>query len=248
MLDEYARMIEPIGFAIYCLLVHHSNSKGESWPALPTICSTLGIGMTSAVKYISRLEKVGLLTTEKDPRDKRFVRYRITKIVSSGDEIVSSGETISNKSVHVAKRLGVPGETIPPPTPYLHELDPRTRPSTRAVPDTAFHQLLDGYRKSLGLKKLPNYPREGQAAKALLAGGWTTEDVIACSGFLRLKWEMNGTYLSLQKVDQQIESWAADGRPNRPTRKGTALEPTSETPQQKRDRLLKDVYDARQSK
>ena len=48
--------------AVYMYLLDRANSKGECWPAIPTICRQLSLSRSTVQRACKELERRGLLT------------------------------------------------------------------------------------------------------------------------------------------------------------------------------------------
>ncbi len=72
--------------------------------------------------------------------------------------------------------------------------------------------LLDAYEHALGYK-IPEYGKEGVAAKKLITTAYVLNDILGCYQFLKTQEFYATQHVSLQIVYKQIGAWIAAGRP-----------------------------------
>src|SRR3990167_6606342 len=71
-LNGYARIVGPIGVAVYMSLCRHANAEQRSFLSLKNIAEDLGIGTSTAKKYIFELEQLNIIA-------KRLIREKESK-------------------------------------------------------------------------------------------------------------------------------------------------------------------------
>ncbi len=65
VIDTYGRALGAIGVAIYAYLARRSDPRGVSFPSYGTIARDLNLGRRTVIKYIHKLEELGLIVVHR---------------------------------------------------------------------------------------------------------------------------------------------------------------------------------------
>ena len=65
VIDTYGRALGAIGLAVYAYLARRSDPRGVSFPSYGTIARDLNLGRRTVIKYIHRLEELGLIVVHR---------------------------------------------------------------------------------------------------------------------------------------------------------------------------------------
>ena len=65
VIDTYGRALGAIGLAVYAYLARRSDPRGVSFPSYGTIARDLNLGRRTVIKYIHKLEELGLIVVHR---------------------------------------------------------------------------------------------------------------------------------------------------------------------------------------
>lgn len=110
VIDHYGKALGAIGIAIYAYLARRADKNGVSFPSFSTIAAELALGRRTVIKYIHKLEALGLIVVLRHKGNARA----------------------SNEYRLVNLREGAPTPLPPPTPPSPRTIDGQLPPRTEA--------------------------------------------------------------------------------------------------------------------